>query len=212
MKPDYKLLKVFGSACYTHKMNRDRDKFGQRSRSCIFVCYPFGKKGWKLYDVDRNEFLVSRYVVFREDVFLFAESKIDQPAIPSSDVILDDRVSSQVSPTVDTDEQNVASVEETETETELPLAEAESVATEQQPVENLGSPLVSETSENLGRGRREKTQSVLLKDFLLYSAPSTSYAHHALPNSNMLSSSNDPCISIYPISNCITDDQFIGFI
>ena len=118
VQPDYKLLKVFGSACYTHKMNRDRDKFSQRSRSCIFVGYPFGKKGWKVYDVERNEFLVSRDVVFQEDVFPFANSKIAQPAVSPSDVVLDedwavgldDRGSSPTSPTTNTIEQNVANV------------------------------------------------------------------------------------------------------
>lgn len=31
---------------------------------CIFVGYPFRKKGWKLYDLEENESLVSRDVVF----------------------------------------------------------------------------------------------------------------------------------------------------
>lgn len=76
VKPNYNQLRVFGSACYVHCLTRDKDKFSKRSRLCVFVGYPFGKKGWKVYDIERNEFLVSRDVVFREDVFPFAEPKL----------------------------------------------------------------------------------------------------------------------------------------
>ncbi|KAL1196052.1 hypothetical protein V5N11_030114 [Cardamine amara subsp. amara] len=37
----------------------------------MFVGYPFGKKGWTIYDLDTVEFLVSRDVVFQEDQFPF---------------------------------------------------------------------------------------------------------------------------------------------
>ena len=33
------------------------------------VGYPFGTKGWRLFDIDRNEFFVSRDVTFIEDTF-----------------------------------------------------------------------------------------------------------------------------------------------
>lgn len=75
--PDYKALRVFGSACYVHRTSRDKDKFGPRSRLCVFVGYPIGKKGWKVYDIDRNVFLVSRDVVFREDLFPYADQKTE---------------------------------------------------------------------------------------------------------------------------------------
>lgn len=73
-KPSYEQLRVFGSSWYTHRVTRDKDKFGERSRPCIFVGYPFGKKGWKVYDIERNEFLVSRDVIFQETVFPFEKS------------------------------------------------------------------------------------------------------------------------------------------
>jgi len=39
---------------------------GTRSRKSIFVGYPFGKKAWRLYDLESNEFFTSRDVVFFE--------------------------------------------------------------------------------------------------------------------------------------------------
>lgn len=38
----YMHLRVFGSLCHTHLRLRDKDKFGARSRTCIFVGYPHG--------------------------------------------------------------------------------------------------------------------------------------------------------------------------
>ena len=44
-----------------------------RSRKCIFVGYPFGKKAWKVYDLDLAELFVSRDVVFYENNFPCAD-------------------------------------------------------------------------------------------------------------------------------------------
>ena len=67
--PAYYLLRVFGCFCYAHRRARDNDKFGARSRKCIFVGYPSGTKGWKLYDLEHSEFFISRDVTFFEDTF-----------------------------------------------------------------------------------------------------------------------------------------------
>ena len=43
--PSYKHIRTFGYLCYAHDQNWDKDKFASRSLKCIFVGYPFGKKG-----------------------------------------------------------------------------------------------------------------------------------------------------------------------
>ncbi|XP_019086715.1 PREDICTED: uncharacterized protein LOC109127039 [Camelina sativa] len=73
--PLYEDLKVIGCLCYAHKVARDKDKFGTRSRKCVFVGYPFGKKGWKVYDLEANEFFVSRDVAFYEEKFPFEQKQ-----------------------------------------------------------------------------------------------------------------------------------------
>lgn len=55
--PVYSVLRVFGCLAYAHRRSRDKDKFGERSRQCIFVGYPFGKKAWRLYDLETMNFL-----------------------------------------------------------------------------------------------------------------------------------------------------------
>lgn len=55
-KPSLDSLRVFGCLCYAHRRPRNRDKFSDRSRKCLFVGYPYGKKAWKLYDIESNDF------------------------------------------------------------------------------------------------------------------------------------------------------------
>lgn len=88
--PSYNQLRVFGSSCYIHHRPRDKEKFSPRSRHCIFVGYPYGKKSWREYDIENTELLVSRDVVFQENIFPFEASHTTIPASLSSLSIVDD--------------------------------------------------------------------------------------------------------------------------
>lgn len=70
--PTYTHVRTFGCLCYAHNLTRNGDKFASRSRKCIFVGYPFGKKGWRLYDIEEGKYFVSRDVKFVEREFLYA--------------------------------------------------------------------------------------------------------------------------------------------
>lgn len=67
----YDHLRVIGCLCYVK--NNTHDKFGTRARRCVFVGYPQGQKGWKAYDLDNKEFVVSRDIVFMRINFLMLD-------------------------------------------------------------------------------------------------------------------------------------------
>ncbi|PKI60765.1 hypothetical protein CRG98_018848 [Punica granatum] len=71
--PNYFNLRIFGCLCYSHDRPRDKDKFKPRSRHCMFVGYPYGKKGWRVYDLEKNEIFVTRDVRFCDREFHFLQ-------------------------------------------------------------------------------------------------------------------------------------------
>lgn len=54
-QPSYEHIRVFGYLCFAYNLRSKGDKFASRSRRCVFVGYPFGKKGWKVYDLDTKD-------------------------------------------------------------------------------------------------------------------------------------------------------------
>ena len=56
-RPSYGMLRTFGCLCYVHTRSRDKVKFGPRSKKCVFVGYPYGKKAWRIFDLETEKFL-----------------------------------------------------------------------------------------------------------------------------------------------------------
>ena len=79
--PSYDALPVIGCLAFAHNQKTKGDKFASRSRKCVFLGYPFGKKGWKLYDIEAQECFVSRDVKFVEHIFPFQNS-LEPPTSP----------------------------------------------------------------------------------------------------------------------------------
>nr|GLL37487.1 uncharacterized protein LOC109166102 [Ipomoea trifida] len=87
--PNYDHLRVFGCLVYTH--NRKGDKFDERAKPCIFVGYPHGQKGYRVYDPNEQVFHTTRDLIFFEDKFpyknhvLESEPQIQKPYSQSVD-------------------------------------------------------------------------------------------------------------------------------
>lgn len=57
--------------CYATVV-KHKQKFDSQAKHFIFVGYPTGQKGYKLYDLEIKQFLVSRDVKFSETIFSFS--------------------------------------------------------------------------------------------------------------------------------------------
>ena len=94
-------LRVFGSLCYpAHKTN---DKFAPRAKRCMFLGYPYDQKGYKLYDLDTHKILLSRDVIFKENIFPYKQhnslkiySQQNEPIFSSSDISEDNSIFQQI--------------------------------------------------------------------------------------------------------------------
>ena len=72
-KPDFSMLKVFGSLCYS-STNRPHQKFDPRSRQGVFLGFQTGIKGYVILDFQSREIFISRNVIFYETIFPFIQN------------------------------------------------------------------------------------------------------------------------------------------
>jgi len=79
--PDISHLRVFGCVSYVHVPDGRQRKLDAKARKSIFVRYPPGVKGYKLYDLERKKFVESREVQFFEENFDHSEKIKSKDAV-----------------------------------------------------------------------------------------------------------------------------------
>jgi hypothetical protein len=72
--PSYDHLRVFGCACYPNTSATAPHKLSPRSTHCLFLGYSPDHKGYRCLDLTSHRIIISRHVVFDEDVFPLAGS------------------------------------------------------------------------------------------------------------------------------------------
>lgn len=200
--PPLKHLRNFGCLCYAHNQGRKGDKFASKSRKCIFVGYPYGKKGWKLFDLDKNEYFVSRDVVLVENEYPFNQlsdclheklplnshvKEVNVPDCVDDDVFIERNVST-------TNDRGGTYVEIEAHEGSTPLTESLTSDTQEEPH-------VEQEKEQMGRGYRTKLPSSRLKDFVTNTIRTMSPSNRSLSS---LPSSGSP----YPIAHYVNCNNF----
>jgi transposase InsO family protein len=77
-KPSLSHIRTFGCKAYAHVPKQKRTKLDQKATECIFVGYPEGTKGYKLFNPTTKTFLTSRDVIFDEENL--QQSQVDDEA------------------------------------------------------------------------------------------------------------------------------------
>jgi hypothetical protein len=80
---------MFGCACYPNTSATAPHKPSPRSPCCLFLGYSSDHKGYHCLDLISHYILLSRHIVFDEDVFLLAGSSppIDLDSLIESDPV-----------------------------------------------------------------------------------------------------------------------------
>lgn len=68
-KPPYTNLKVFGCLCFATNTIPHKPKFESRATMCCLIGFNSGQKAYKLYDLNEKNILMSRDVIFYENLF-----------------------------------------------------------------------------------------------------------------------------------------------
>lgn len=80
---------------FSSTLSAHRNKFFPRSRTCVFIGYPQGVKGYKWYDINEKQVFISRNVVFHENVFPFDKlNSVSTYIDPFSQLVLPNPISS----------------------------------------------------------------------------------------------------------------------
>lgn len=68
----YTILRSFGCLYFASSNIENKEKFEPRATPCVFMGYPYGKKGYKLLDLKTKRMFVSMDDIFHENSYPFS--------------------------------------------------------------------------------------------------------------------------------------------
>ncbi|KAG6539194.1 hypothetical protein ZIOFF_004347 [Zingiber officinale] len=81
-RPSVNHLKVFGSICYSQIPKEKRSKLDESSERCIFVGYSTMSKGYRLFNLQLGQVIISRDVQVDENaLWNWEENKVEKKDI-----------------------------------------------------------------------------------------------------------------------------------
>lgn len=101
------MLKIFGCLCFATNL-APTDKFAPRSIKCVFLGFPYAKKGYRFMDLSTRKCFITRNVQFIEHIFSFQSMiNVSSPSSlfmfpPTPDDILVENSDPLQQPSVDT--------------------------------------------------------------------------------------------------------------
>ncbi|KAJ0568794.1 putative RNA-directed DNA polymerase [Helianthus annuus] len=218
-KPNYDHMRVFGCLSYYRSTETRGDKFEERGRPGIFLGYPYGTKGYKVFDIKNKKMVVSRDVKFVEDVFPYdkinkcieKEEGVEMFELPSwcfhdqNDMATNEVEETNTVANNSPHEVNMHMQNHFNNE---PSHENVPVESNRQP-DDLGpiheegversNVQAQETMQPPPRERRSRTRPARLNDYVVHLPPSIDQSQ---PDSDQGSS------TVHPIANFISYDKF----
>ncbi|KAK1414482.1 hypothetical protein QVD17_30227 [Tagetes erecta] len=193
-QPDYDHMRTLGCLAYYSSIETGGDKFEFRGRPGVFMGYPQGTKGFKIFDLEHGKMVVSRDVKFVEHNFPFAHLKPKNPISDNFEIPMwyeDDNVK-QVEKEIN---EEVVSYSNLENE---PITSDDIIEDEAQVEANI----ITEELPNepqAPRTRRTRLPSSRLQDYEVTLPPSID---HAKPVPDQTSS------TVHPLSNYVSYNNF----
>ena len=87
-KPDYNFLRAFGCTCWPYLRPYNQHKMDFQSKTCIFIGYSVGHRGYKCLDVSTRKIFVSRHVVFDKSLYPYTSPESIEPTPKPAPVVL----------------------------------------------------------------------------------------------------------------------------
>nr|KAJ0188860.1 hypothetical protein LSAT_V11C900465450 [Lactuca sativa] len=91
-KPAYEHMRIFGCLVYYRNTETRGEKFEARGKPGLFVGYPPGVKGYRLYDMEKRKIVISRDIRFLEDTFPMASDLANKSITQDDMFVLEDKL------------------------------------------------------------------------------------------------------------------------